>query len=71
MQTVNFKIEKETKWDSVKLESKDLWFIWANSECVHIEYSEEAALAAFEKVKRGYRPAEKRIIKEEKIEIGE
>lgn len=71
MQTVNFKIEKEIKWDSHKMESKELWFIFAGWECVHVEYTEEAALAAYEKVKANYRPSEKKIVKEEKIEIGE
>ena len=62
-----FKIEKETKWDGIKLVSRTHYFIWANSSCLGVTSSEEEAMKIYEAAKQHYVESKSEIIKEETI----
>jgi hypothetical protein len=69
MNQIEFKIEKETKWDSNKKETKTVYYVWAGHNCVEVAYTEEQAEEAYEKVKANWRPSSTEVLKREWVEV--
>lgn len=66
---MRFKIEKETRWDTSKMDIVTKYFIWAGSQCLALVNTEEEAMAAYEVIKSSYTEGDTVVILEEDIEI--
>jgi hypothetical protein len=66
---MKFKIEKETRWDTSKMDIVTKYFIWAGSQCLALVNTEEEAMAAYEVIKSSYTEGDTVVILEEDIEI--
>lgn len=69
MSNITFKIEKDTRWNSNQLKSDVKYFVWADSECLGVAFSEEEALQLYEAAKKNYIRRGSEIIKEERVEV--
>jgi hypothetical protein len=66
---MKFKIEKETRWDINTMGIVTKYFVWAGTQCLALVYTEEEALAAYDKIKSSYIEGGTVVIKEENIEF--
>jgi hypothetical protein len=66
---MKFKIEKETRWDTSKMDIVTKYFIWAGSQCLALVNTEEEAIVMYDKIKASYIKGETVIIKEEDVEF--
>lgn len=62
-----FKIEKETRWNTIELKPQIIYYVWANNKCLTATSSEEEAMKAYEAAKQSYIEFKTEIIKEETI----
>jgi hypothetical protein len=68
MSNVTFKIEKDTRWNSLKLTTDVKYYVWAGTECLGLCFSEEEAVELYEAAKKSYSPRGTEIVKEETVE---
>lgn len=67
---IKFTIEKEVKWDSIRLKSITTYWIKANDHYLGLTEDEEKAFEMFEIAKQNYRPSTpSHTIKEEIVKI--
>ena len=66
---MRFKIEKETRWDTSKMDLVTKYFIWAGSQCLALVNTEAEAIVMYDKIKSNYIKGETVVILEEDIEI--
>jgi hypothetical protein len=66
---MRFKIEKETRWDTSKMDLVTKYFIWAGSQCLALVNTEEEALEKFNQIKSSYIKGSTTVVLEEDIEF--
>jgi len=62
---MKLRLEKEVEW--LNGQSVIKYYVWADSRCVEVAYTEEEANEKYENVKVNYVGSSKQILKEEEI----
>lgn len=65
---MTFKLEKETKWNQIKMTAEISYIIWADNEQVAIYSSEKNAIEAYEIIKEKYIKPSTETIKFDKVD---